>query len=404
MPRVSRLALATLGSAALLTVVAGSSAVSAQVDLPITTTTTDLPTTSTTRPSDPTLPTSSSTTSTTRPSGGSSTSSTAPPSSGPGAPPAGGGGGDPGAVGGGDSADAGTGMVPPEAQAMINSVKRTGSNNTGRLLDALRPLQDLGVSEAEAISIGFGRFPMGGYATYSHDWWFPRFVPEFHLHQGTDIFAALETPVRSPADGTVRITNGLIGGLSVYVTTADGTYYYLAHLARLADGLTEGQQVKVGDVVAFNGDSGNAKGGPPHIHFEVHPGGGGPVDPKPILDQWLAEALANVPRVIAAYEARVPRAVITTGLTRRLGEAGGGFAAPSGPSRSQLLWASSASPAGGSLRLAEAEAVGAARRLDWDEVSRLEEAKALRWQQDLAEAHRLLDPLLPPLVRTLFTG
>ena len=34
--------------------------------------------------------------------------------------------------------------------------------------------------------VGFGRFPIAGYASYVHDWWFPRFGPGWRLHQGTD--------------------------------------------------------------------------------------------------------------------------------------------------------------------------------------------------------------------------
>jgi len=40
------------------------------------------------------------------------------------------------------------------------------------------------------VALGFGRFPVGGPATFSDDWWTPRFTPTFHLHQGNDIFAA----------------------------------------------------------------------------------------------------------------------------------------------------------------------------------------------------------------------
>lgn len=388
-----RLAAAALPAVAAL-VAAWSVSASAQVTIPTSTT-----------PPPPTLPTSTTsttapptTTSTTRP----PTSTTAPPGGGGGpsgtVPPGG------GPAQGGDSADVGQGTVPPDAQALIDAVKRTPANNTSRLLDALKPLQDLGLTEAEAISLGFGQFPVGGYATYSHDWLYPRFVPSFHMHEGTDIFAAMGTPARAPVDGVVKITNGAVGGLSVYVTTADGTYYYLAHLSGLAEGVVDGLVVKTGDVVGFVGDSGNAKGTPPHIHFEIHPQGGGPVDPKAILDGWLADALARVPALIGERAANVPRAVVTTSITRRLSDGGSGFGAPAGPARSQLLWASSANPAGGALRLAEAEASGAARRLDWDEVARLQQARALRWQADLARAHRLIDPLVPPAARDLFTG
>ncbi|HEV3400649.1 MAG TPA: M23 family metallopeptidase, partial [Acidimicrobiales bacterium] len=91
---------------------------------------------------------------------------------------------------------------------MINSVRRTGGRSTRELMAALRQLVDIGLSPQEAAAIGMGKFPVGGEAAYTDDWLFPRFNPSFHLHEGTDIFAARGTPVRAPADGTVRFTEG----------------------------------------------------------------------------------------------------------------------------------------------------------------------------------------------------
>ena len=316
-----------------------------------------------------------------------------PPGSPPGPPPA----------SAGDSPDGPPGaprVVPPGAQAAIDAVKRTPANSTKKLVEALRPLQNLGLTEEEAIQIGFGRFPVGGPATFTDDWLFPRFTPSFHLHQGTDVFAGLGTPVRSPVDGTLRHSNGAVGGLAAYVHEPNGTFYYLAHLRGFAPGQSSGRRVKVGEVIGYNGDSGNARGGPPHVHFEVHPRGGGAVNPKPFLDRWLGEALAAVPALIESLEASRPRALVATGLTRRLADGGGAaFAAPVGPSQAQLLWASSASPVGGALRLAEAAAAGVAREVDWAAEARRQQAAADARRASEARAREVLGPLTPPGLR-----
>lgn len=209
---------------------------------------------------------------------------------------------------GGDGAAAPSGgiAVPPEAQRIISSVHRTGPSNNSALLGMLPELEALGLSEADAYRVGFGRFPIAGAANYSHDWLYPRYGPGFRFHLGTDVFAAYGTPVRAPVDGVAQSANGGLGGLTVKVIMPDGTYFYLAHLSGLVDGFTNGMPVTTGDIVGYVGDSGNARGGAPHLHIGIYPHGGAPVDPKPILDGFLAEAAARMPEVVAALRASLP--------------------------------------------------------------------------------------------------
>jgi hypothetical protein len=349
-----------------------------------TTTTTEPPsTTTTTQPSLPFGPGRSTTT----------TSTTTPP-------PQGGGGGDapPAAspeTGDGGIAPTGAGAFPPELQALMNSVHRTPANNTKKLLFALSPLTQYGLTETQAAIVGFGRFPVAGLASYSHDWWFPRFGPGWRLHEGTDIFAARGTPVRAPVDGTVKIHNGGLGGLSVYVVQPDGTYWYMAHLEATREGLVEGAAVKTGDVVGFVGDTGNARGGPTHVHFEIHPGGGGPIDPKAVLDQFISDALNLAPKVVEAYanaakQGTPTQVALPAPAPRAIADAL--------PPRAALLWTTAVSPPGGAVHLAEAEAARVASSIDWSRRDVDDGADQFERRLATQFASWWVTPLTPPLL------
>jgi len=74
------------------------------------------------------------------------------------------------------------------------------------------------------------------------------------------------------------------GGISLWLRDRNGTAYYYAHnqhnLVRL------GQEVRAGQLLARVGATGNAKGGPAHLHFQIHPGGGPPVSPDAVVRRW----------------------------------------------------------------------------------------------------------------------
>ena len=182
-------------------------------------------------------------------------------------------------------------VLPPELQARVNAVRRSRPNNNAALLAVVRVYaHNAGLPPEQAMVLGLGHVPVAGPAHWVHDWLHPRRGPPIHLHQGIDIWAAAGTPIRAPFAGRVRYEDVGLGGLAAYVTTADGTYYYLAHMSGTAPGVKSGTAVTQGQVVGFVGDSGNARGGPAHLHFEIHPRGGAAVDPKAILDRWVTDA------------------------------------------------------------------------------------------------------------------
>jgi len=91
-------------------------------------------------------------------------------------------------------------------------------------------------------------------------------------------------PVYAFTDGVIeRHSDSRLGGISLYLRGADGSTYFYTHLQGYAEAGAVGARVSAGEHIAFNGDTGNARGGAPHIHFERAPGGGGAVNPYPYL-------------------------------------------------------------------------------------------------------------------------
>jgi len=253
----------------------------------------------------------------------------------------------------------------------MNSVVRSRSNSTDALMARIEPLRRIGADDGWIQRYAYGRFPVAGEARFSHDWWFPRYVPTFHLHQGTDIFAAQGTPVRAPFDGAIRMSNGAVGGIAVYVTRHDGTYAYMSHLSGWVEGLEDGQQVVTGDIVGYVGTTGNARGSSPHVHFELHPYGGNPTDPKPYLDQWLAEAELLAAELLGQHAERMATSARVRANAVLAASSGGGhdgFAAPDVARSPAVAWVGAAAPVGATA-LAERAVRDAARTIDWSIIA-----------------------------------
>lgn len=95
------------------------------------------------------------------------------------------------------------------------------------------------------------------------------------LHQGQDIFAPRGTAVYSATEGYVlRVGQNSLGGNTISILGAGGRVYYYAHLDKYASDLAAGNFVSPETVIGYVGNTGNAKGTPPHLHFGVYTASG----------------------------------------------------------------------------------------------------------------------------------
>ncbi len=276
-------------------------------------------------------------------------------------------------------------VISPEAQALANSISRTPGRNTSELLAALHQLTDVGLGPDEAKVIGMGHFPVAGEVQYGDDFLEAR-AGSTTGHQGEDMQASEGTPIRASEDGTVTYASDSGCGNSFTLTTATG-YYLGCHLVAFAD-LGSGTPVTQGQIIGFVGNTGASTG--PHLHFEVHPGGGGAVNPKPILNAWLDEALANVPKILATYQqVGLPKAISYAGSLRRFDEplAGGSAVA--------TLVAASSTP--GIRRLSE---LRASRGLTTD-AAKADAATVDAWKAADQTSRSLLSLLTPGALQTV---
>lgn len=129
--------------------------------------------------------------------------------------------------------------------------------------------------------------PVDGVTAFSDTWGAPR--SGGRTHQGVDMLAVRGTPAVAIEAGTVaRLRSGGLGGVTVWLRGDSGDSFYYAHLDGWAPGLSRGKRLAGGEVLGFVGTTGNAPASIPHLHFEHHPGGGGAVNPYPLVRSLCA--------------------------------------------------------------------------------------------------------------------
>jgi murein DD-endopeptidase MepM/ murein hydrolase activator NlpD len=112
-------------------------------------------------------------------------------------------------------------------------------------------------------------------ATFVDSWGAPR--GGGRSHQGVDMMAAHGAPIYAPVSGTMSPNQSSLGGISFYLHGNDGDTYFGSHLS----GYAKTGRVSAGDLIGYVGNTGDASATAPHLHFEIHPGGGGAVNPYP---------------------------------------------------------------------------------------------------------------------------
>jgi hypothetical protein len=160
-------------------------------------------------------------------------------------------------------------------------------------------------------------FPVVGQADYTDDFGDARSQGR---HEGNDIMAARKAPAVAAEAGKVKFwTTSAQAGCMLYLYGDSGTTYLYIHLnndlgagndnkgkcvagVAYARGLKTGARVQAGQQIGYVGDSGDANGIHPHLHFELHPSDGKAVDPYPYLQKaqrLLFSAKAGTPVALA---------------------------------------------------------------------------------------------------------
>jgi murein DD-endopeptidase MepM/ murein hydrolase activator NlpD len=156
-----------------------------------------------------------------------------------------------------------------QAQRIARSAERSSVAKKASVAAALR--------KAEAARKARERWIMpikGAVFTSGFGWRWGR------MHEGDDFGTPVGTPLASMSTGTVLFAGWEGGyGNKVEIQYWDGTVSVYGHMSQIS--VSVGDSVSPGDIVGLSGNTGHSTG--PHLHLEIHPGGGAAIDPAP----WL---------------------------------------------------------------------------------------------------------------------
>jgi murein DD-endopeptidase MepM/ murein hydrolase activator NlpD len=173
------------------------------------------------------------------------------------------------------------------AGAILTFQRREGLPATGKLdqatADRLGSAPAPAPTPPSAAGVSIDVFPVQGKCWFGDTWMAPR--GGGRLHQGVDIIAARGKLLYAVVSGTISKIYidrpGALAGNGLRIAQDNGTYFTYLHLDTFAEGIAVGTKVVAGQVIGTVGSTGNSA--TPHLHFEVHPGGGAAVNPFPLV-------------------------------------------------------------------------------------------------------------------------
>jgi hypothetical protein len=190
-------------------------------------------------------------------------------------------------------------------------------------------------------------FPVVGQVQYTDDFGQPR---PGGPHRGNDILAAKKSPAVAAEAGKVKYwTTSAGAGCMLYLYGASGTTYNYIHLnndrtmrndnrGKCVQGgayaVKDGARVAAGQQIGYVGDSGDANGVHPHLHFEVHPNGGKATDPYPFLE--AAQRLLFAAKPGTPFALTLTGSVVSASATQLTVKVSTSHAYPSGLTLTKL--------------------------------------------------------------------
>ena len=187
------------------------------------------------------------------------------------------------------------------AGAIIEFQRRSGLTPTGKVDETTA--KRLGSAPAPApeapssVGVTIDVFPVQGKCWFGDTWQAPR--GGGRLHEGVDIIAAKGKLLYAAVSGTISKmywdSPGALAGNGVRIQQDNGTYFTYLHMDTFAEGIAVGSVVTAGQVIGTVGNTGNSA--TPHLHFEVHPGGGAAVNPYPLVKPIDACSQTAPPRL-----------------------------------------------------------------------------------------------------------